>query len=141
MFRDLTLHRVLVVCFGLPVELRYVICKTYFPFLPNSTRPLTCIMLLRLSLDLQVIYTVAEMIDDYALELTSNGKVIAFNVAKFKGIYMCLVKEGNVEDENKPGFYQLTIPVERITATTVEDELHFIVEWYNNRLLHCIDTS
>ena len=83
----------------------------------------------------------AEMIDDYALELTSNGKVIAFNVAKFKGIYMCLVKEGNVEDENKPGFYQLTIPVERITATTVEDELHFILQWYNNRLLHCIDTS
>lgn len=41
MLRDETLHLVLYSRFALPIELRYIICENYFPFLPNEKNCLT----------------------------------------------------------------------------------------------------
>lgn len=42
--RKLTLECILLYCFGIPIELRNIVVKDYFPFVPNA---LTCKPMLR----------------------------------------------------------------------------------------------
>lgn len=156
LLRDVTLQ-VILFRYHLPTELRYIICQYYFPFFPTVINPLRSYTLLDFAAEphdgIYIHIARSHYIPDYESKIPFMCFVL--EIEKYCDMVEITVARGTMtmgpwssdvwftrpikNDKMPPGFYNLKIPVNKITVETVDEQRNFILQWYYKRILHCID--
>ena len=156
--RKLTLD--LILCrLQLPVELRSIICETYFPFLPNAMQKLTPAILLRFTdrkntnaaAVIKLHYVRYEKHSSphkyFTMEMLKTSKqlvirIVLGNLVSYPNQY-CYISTiywlDDVDANHDTGFYSLRINLDDITEINVLEKTNYILKWYYERLLHAVD--
>ena len=152
LLRDLTLHLILF-RFPLPVELRFIICNNYFPFLHNQKHRLTSPHFYFFVTNKDLDINVSDYIKDtrisrkyrFVLQITKSEDNLVVNIAVgqvMKSMYSTYVEPIcriiNLYENN---FYHLNIKCSDINMDNAYATHRFIIQWYRKRMLYIIDSK
>lgn len=149
MLRDLALNLILF-RFSIPVELRFIICETYFPFLPNESQPLTAkfiIDFLKQPLqfwEMEITPTIRNIIPDLLYDKSKEFACCILRCRDTTFLEISIVygeiptlQAYLIHHPRINNFYRKQIKIRNLQEETVD----YITKWYRKKMLHAIDEN